>query len=334
MKKSGILLVLWSISLFVNAQNKEDKMMVISTTGLNFRAEPFTTAKIIGKIGYGEEVVVIEKLKETIYTLNSKYGRYSEEKTYKIPIEGYWVKANYEGEVGYLFSGYLCNIGYFSWPPKNKFPNLNQDYYLLFETGNCWFNFPKENNWYWYGFFLDNNGKDSFRKINPSFYVSEDHNPLVEPFSFYVFSNTPSYPNFIIGSKKELLERTEVTQKDFTHLNQKSGSSYQPNILNKKLKASGIIQRNSTKYANGELYIRDEQGTEYSMGISRLRTNGVRESFLINVLFKGDINNDGIDDYILTFGDKSSQTILFLSSAAKEGELVAPVAVYYSGYCC
>lgn len=333
MEKLSILFVLLGLSLFANAQNKEEKMMVISTTGLNFRAEPFTRAEIVGKIGYGEEVVVIEKLKETIYTLNSKYGRYSEEKSYEIPIKGYWVKATYQGEIGYLFSGYLAPTQEDSWQPKSKYLDFNQDYFLLFELGNCWYNFPESNDYYWYGFFINNDKNGDFKRINPSFYVSEDDGAIGEMSSFYVFSNELSYPIFIIGSKKELREKMNISKSNF-NLFDNYEYTYDPKILNKRMVDAGIVYQKSEKYPHGETFVKSPNGKLYSMGTSRLNLSNIHEHFFDNIVFKGDIDNDEIDDYILRFGDKSSQTVLFLSTAAKEGELVAPVAVYFSGYCC
>ena len=323
--------ILISYPQFANAQNGEERMKIISTTGINLRADPYTRSTIIGKIPYGEEIIVIEKLKETVYTLNSKYGWYSKQKSYEIPIKGYWIKANYRGEIGYLFSGYLASKEAGFWQPKHKYDSFNKEYFLLFELGNCWYNYPKNNDWHWYGFFIAN-GQGNFKKINPSFYVSEDK-WAIEPTSYHVFSNEESYPIFMLGSKKELPEQVNISSDDFNCFDSYA-YTYDPKIIQKKLAEAGIILKNSTKHSRGKLYITDVNGKEFPMGESRLNPAAIHENFLNNVVFKGDIDNDGIDDYILTFGDKSSQTVLFLSTATKDGELVAPVAVYFNGYCC
>jgi len=48
----------------------------------------------------------------------------------------------------------------------------------------------------------------------------------------------------------------------------------------------------------------------------------------------GDLDQDGIMDYIVTHGEKNAMTILYLSSGRRDEEIVRPVAIYYSGYCC
>ena len=52
------------------------------------------------------------------------------------------------------------------------------------------------------------------------------------------------------------------------------------------------------------------------------------------VIWMGDLDGDQQKDYIIEFGQKSSQVVLFLSSQARKGEFVRPVAVFLRGYCC
>ena len=53
-----------------------------------------------------------------------------------------------------------------------------------------------------------------------------------------------------------------------------------------------------------------------------------------NLYWSGDLDGDGQQDYIIQFGDKDARTQLYLSKSAAKNQLVRPVAVYYSGYCC
>jgi hypothetical protein len=61
---------------------------------------------------------------------------------------------------------------------------------------------------------------------------------------------------------------------------------------------------------------------------------GYSENLPVELIWRGDLDGDGRDDYLLRFGDKASQPILYLSTKARPGELVRPVAVFRSGYCC
>jgi len=49
----------------------------------------------------------------------------------------------------------------------------------------------------------------------------------------------------------------------------------------------------------------------------------------------GDIDGDGQSDYVMTLvGDSESQTILYLSSASRRGELVGQAAIAWFSCCC
>jgi hypothetical protein len=50
--------------------------------------------------------------------------------------------------------------------------------------------------------------------------------------------------------------------------------------------------------------------------------------------FYGDIDGDGIKDYIIGYDDKTHTRYLFLSSCAEKGQLFKAVAAYWAGYCC
>ena len=53
------------------------------------------------------------------------------------------------------------------------------------------------------------------------------------------------------------------------------------------------------------------------------------------VQWKGDLDNDGLDDFIIHFGSgKAGELVLFLSSKAEPGELFKKVARYVTKYCC
>lgn len=52
------------------------------------------------------------------------------------------------------------------------------------------------------------------------------------------------------------------------------------------------------------------------------------------VVFAGDIDGDGITDYVICYGDKGAIIGLYLSGQAQKGDLIRLVSFYYGGYCC
>ena len=51
-------------------------------------------------------------------------------------------------------------------------------------------------------------------------------------------------------------------------------------------------------------------------------------------MYSGDIDSDGLEDYIISYGEKPGFSILFLSSEANDGDALKAVASFYSTYCC
>ena len=69
-------------------------------------------------------------------------------------------------------------------------------------------------------------------------------------------------------------------------------------------------------------------------GIKQILNEGFGRQHPSCLYFEGDLDGDGKNDYVISYGVKSSITILYLSSEANRNELIKAVSIFYSGYCC
>lgn len=84
-----------------------DALYVLATSGLNLRDKADANGTKITNVPYGSTVKVLaEDLGKTAYSVEEIKG---------FKIEGYWVKVDFGGKIGYLFDGFLSKWA----APKN-----------------------------------------------------------------------------------------------------------------------------------------------------------------------------------------------------------------------
>jgi hypothetical protein len=117
MKKPGTLLfiILSSISVFA-----QDTLTVMAKSGLFLRAKADVKSTSLKKIAYGEKIVL---LPDSIIS-----GEFKIEEIKDFFITGRMIKVNYNGIVGYVFSGFLTK---FPMPASNKTEARLHDLYYL-----------------------------------------------------------------------------------------------------------------------------------------------------------------------------------------------------------
>ncbi len=288
---------------------------VVAVNGLKMRSRPSLQGKIINKIPYGEKVEIIDVNHHGHDTLASNYKVYfGDDESYEPLLSGYWVKARHEGEEGYVFSGFLYYNNSTDTPYNKKTA-------LLFEGSNCYDNLHYRPDWHWYGLF-EKEGVQHLEKVKLDFLVEEsDFGGLLT-----ITTDKERASLFIIGSPRPLKER--------------------------RLFFSEYLGTGTTIYRGGEmtdevlkdaaLEVREQEGEDYPL-IVAMGSQGEQQVLnpedpylndRIKVQWFGDLDGDGKMDYLIEFGEKSSRNILFLSTKAAEGQLVAPVGAYFSGYCC
>ena len=283
--------------------------MVIAVPGLNMRSQPSVTGEIVTVIPFGEMVDMYDGPSHGEDTIGfHELYLYGSDQQNIYPVIGEWVKVRYKDYEGFVFNPYL----YAAWALNRvKYPGqMNQDYFLLFPRMHCFYNFWYHPEAYWYGVY-EKGGNVFLKKIKISFFqafyndfsglgICADHNKGLL---------------FIIGSKKKIEEKKlfkKHTEKRWTN-NFDEFANFEIDTLERGIKlilTAGDKKQNLTpKTRNGYMY----------------------PSYL---LWEGDIDGDDENDYVIHYGEKSSQTILYLSSESGENEIVKPVAVFFSGYCC
>lgn len=124
--------LLTSLSLFlalsVLAQEPVKKYafgdsIFVWASSLNMRESPNPNAKIVGKAPYGSAVVVVDdeigKLAYKYKAVEAWTSEYGVEHD-AFYLNGFWVKVNFDGTVGYVFDGYLSKL--------KTFPAFKEDH--------------------------------------------------------------------------------------------------------------------------------------------------------------------------------------------------------------
>ena len=120
-----ILLIVFNIKSLNAAENYRfgDRLFVASPKGLNLRAEPFPTSKILAELKYNSQITIIDKLPFT-KTFTYSVTNFS---SGTLKIKGFWVKVSINNLEGYVFDGNLTNYKYDA-------KGINEDYYQIFGT--------------------------------------------------------------------------------------------------------------------------------------------------------------------------------------------------------
>ena len=317
--------ILFLLSLFCNdvfgQEYPEPKraIRVIAIPGLNMRDEPDLTSKKIAYLPYGTEVKILEKytLQDDLVDLgvcnffNKKDSKHPDP---NIHINGIWVKVEYEGKAGYVFSAYIFGetdrtVNYYK---------IEDEYVLLYEGDHCDDNYQYNKDWFYYGCYRsDEDGSVCFEPIELSYFVVKS-----DFTGICIVANQYKSSEFIIGSKHPLSENSfEAT------LGRYNGMDREEKI------DSSVFDLVAKGYRETEELVLKRDGLRQ---VLNPWTNQLKEEYnnFNDVIFSGDIDQDGKDDYIIQFGSKYGQTVLFISSLARSGEIVRPVSIWYSGYCC
>lgn len=290
---------------------------VIANGGLRLREKPGTSSKILTTIPFGEKV---RYLSAAAFGTDSIVFTDDSGKTQKIP--GCWVNVSYKNWKGYVLNVYL----YYS--PTNSMvlkDGENEDFLLLLPGAGCVpENIHNPVEWKWYGYFEDTvKGTISVKPVSIR-YLSWN----TGYYDLEIAAEPSKNLKFIIGSKNEMPVSTKLTSMK---------------ILN--LWTWDISERSNPdleKLPGLSLQLVPELDTTKMPPVRLLLIKDGKQQLLFRpefgyprcVFYCGDIDNDGKNDYIINYDEKSGYTVLYLSSKARPGELVRPVAVFFTTYCC
>lgn len=273
----------------------EKASVVISTTGLNMRDTPSLDGAIASKLPYGTAVKIIDD--------GMNLETFSVITSRGDSIEGRWMEVQAGTTKGYVFSAYL-KPAYIEFPQKL----IDPDYALLIESCVCENAFNYTSDFNWYGIYGDT-GRIHFssKQVIPSYYKS------VGPMSDVVCieTNERLKSAFIIGSKFPISASTGYFSGGYSNTSWEDSEGY-----------------------NQEFYLDNEQ-LYYCNNNRDVELDSPEDLVARGLVWAGDINEDGIDDFIIHYGSpKYGKLGLLVSGPYSEEKPYRLVAEFTLGYCC
>lgn len=272
--------------------SKADKSrIVIATSGLNLRSAPTLNSQIIKLVRYGHEV----QLKEEPISTNTD----TIQVTNGTDLLGTWIKVDYRGHRGYMFSPFLAKLNHADFPTEL----LDDNFALLLEGQSCLPNFQYRRDFTYTGIYKTVSGKYRAKKVNVTYSSSDEY----ENECYSVDTGENEKLLFIVGSRKLPIT---VSKGQF---------SYYQNLSEQRNKMMDQV------FYDTKSSILDFCHNNVSY---QLNENGHK---VTSILWRGDLDADGIDDFIIQSEDEIKKIVLYLSSQRQEEKLFKAVAEYYLG---
>ncbi len=324
-----LLIIIVSNTLFAQEFNfyppMSKKYKVLAVSGLNLRAKPNVKSDIVKKIAYNDIVRLehkdaygSEKLDSMTTISGSTY--YS---------QGFWIKVRHGKSLGFLNTAYLYPVyPEYRIADEEFYDALNKDFVLLMPGYGCRDNLVEDyHGFHWYGYYK-RDGKSYLKKVAFEYFRMDG-----EMADMSIAVKEDEGLKFIVGTKVEFLEQ-EIKS---IHFNKNFHESAAPSDTLEKISYSDLHCEVHAKGHLRKLPTRDGE-RDYRYWTYKFYACHENEKQLLVegafVNWVGDLDQDGFMDYIITRGEKDARTILYLSSHRKENQIVAPVACFYSGYCC
>lgn len=297
--------------VYCHAQSYWPDEFSVMVSKLNMRETPSVNSRILTTLEWGDIVypATIDSLEtQTCDTINN--------------LSGCWWKVQHHNHTGYVFS-----------------PYLRQPYMLAYEDSYLG-EIPKYR--FWYGVYYDETkGAEYIKKIKPS--LVEEENTTDDHRHTLLKTDQTAKSLFIIATFDSIPEKEMGLFTRNDRIGRKCSGTLDPGDIDYLYSSSAESRITS------ESYVMYTTGTYIYKGNDILRTNidivivgttqyskqkvvqnmkqyfGNKEAYSLE--YFGDIDGDDRPDLIMSGSSTSSGgTILFLSSRAKEGELLSPVA--------
>jgi len=212
---------------------------------------------------------------------------------------GTWLRVKYGNRKGYMFNRYLANISRHSFPTEL----IDKDYVLLLEGVSCQPNFQYRKNFNYTGVYKTISGNYRAKKVNVTYSSNQD--PQNE--CYQVVTDEQEKLLFIVGSRNEPITVHEGHFSYYQNLDEQKGKVVRQVYYDMQ---TGFVE-----------YCYDNISSDLSDASQSVRS----------IVWRGDLNTDGIDDFIIQYGAEQGKIVLHLSSTKHDGQLHKAVAEYYVG---
>ena len=338
------ILIFFITNLSLAQPNNDKEFTVVAPSGLSLRDSPSLSSKKLEIIPFGK-----------LITLTDVFTMYNQDKMKTIDGRpGVWVKTNFNGQEGYIFSGYLKRGSLYL--PSSL---INTDFRLIQPGQKCdGVNYDPSLNWY--GLKYDDNNKNTkLVPIKISFDYTfestiEDLGDSYVPIGDFVNVSTNKKEKFIIciGTKTPLnLDEIKFEKGWFKDENHKTGYLSSGKLvypyqrveiakINRRpyyLVGHEMIKQTKHKYPNRnyQLYL---STNNYGIELTRKDTVELIQELQeypynsyslangggIRLIWQGDVNADGFPDLILTSPNVSEScggsTSYYLLISEKQGD--------------
>jgi hypothetical protein len=273
------------------------QVFVVQPAGAWMIKKPSAKSERIVNVPYGEKVIVAGKESESETVLDTVSGR---------SINGTWVDVTWGSKRGFLFSPYL----------HGEVRAVKHAAHLLFPFNTCYNNFRFDPNLNYYGVYRKQ-GNAVLRKVDASFLIHKgDGDGQWYQMAFRASRPLKEYELvFVVGLKNELKEgnirAVVLTESD-------------ANITHSSIKTIPGI---GIKLQSSYTFLKIQQDRPLkSQILSKL-------DYCNKLEWCGDVDQDGRLDYIFYSGDKGVTADLFLSSLARDHELVGRAGGFFFPLC-
>jgi len=208
----------------------------------------------------------------------------------------------------------------------------NEDFVLLRPGYDCSGVFYNTNEYIWYGYYQEHivAGKPNKKPYRKQIMV-EFINTADEMTGSGTIVKEDKNLRFIIGAKKIFPEviMNDISSRKLYHRSNRNSPTLTDDII-----TQGIITMDNNiedlkPYSFSNFFINRENKKQSI----NLRVNNFQ--LHINQLYiQADLDGDGLDDFIIDYGDSVLNRGLFLSSEAGEDEVAKLVSVFQRGPCC